>query len=234
LNRYWSTAVEADGRLRAAGISYCLIKSYGANLEFEDANLDLVVRAPLWQVRECFPEFVVTRRDRIKNRLYERNKLMLKDATGRWAMLHLHSNAGWHNICFVAASTILGQARDFVPADRAVRVTERDLEARLYVLHIIFEQFQKNPWDAAFLRPGDFDAFASEFDLPGQAMAAVRDASAGVLPWSVLRPIWRCYYRRSAHSVTVWNRFLHWGFVCLQTYRRRRAQRGAAQSGDGR
>jgi len=221
LNRYWSTAVEAGSRLRAAGIAYCLIKSYGANLQFADANLDLVVAQPLWRVRSLFPEWVVTSRDRIKNRLYERNKLMLKDPAGRQAMLHLHSNAGWHNICFVPASTILEQSRDFVPVDQPVRVTERDLEARLYVLHILFEQFQKNPWDAAFLRAADFDAFAAEFALPGQAMAAVRDAPVGALPWEVLQPIWRAYYRRSPHPVTVWNRFLHWGFTCLQSYRRR-------------
>lgn len=227
MKRFWGTALEVDRRLRDAEIAYCIIKSYGGNLEYNDGNVDVVVAQPLWEVyRRAFAEdFTVCRRDRIKNRLYERTKLMLTPQCDELAKLHLHSNAGWHDICFASAGRILANAVDLPIQGRAVRILDRHEEAQLFVMHIIFEQFKTNQWDVRFLTPADYTAFAEQFGLPEDQMAKVVSAE-GAIPIRHLRPIWRGYYRarRSDACITLRNRLLHFGFVIVQLYRRYRSR----------
>ena len=223
MTRFWRTAMEVDRRLGAVGIPYCIIKSYGGNLEYNDGNVDVVLTTPLWEVfdRAFSKDFCVSRRDRIKNRYYEQNKLMLKPSSDEFAMLHLHSNAGWHNICFVTAENIHADSVEFPLEGGSTQIVGRDTEARLFVLHIIFEQFKKNEWDGRFLTLADYEVFAKEYDIPHEQMEKIAEAT-GNIAMRDLRPIWRRYYRarRQDGEISLWNRFLHFGFVRVQLYRR--------------
>ena len=226
MNRFWATAVEIGRRLDGAQIPYCVIKSYGGNPTYNDSNVDIVVGQPLLEVHKNIfsTDFVVTHRDMIKHRIYERNKLMCNHVGGdntSYAKLHLHRDVGWHNICFVPAPEIFRGTVDHMIEGGMVHIAERHLEARLFVLHIIFEQFRKNSWDTKLLKPKDFDDFAHEYALAERVIGPVRDALEGPLSLRALRPIWRRYYeqRASETPITTWNRFLHWGFTVLKCYR---------------
>lgn len=227
MTRFWQTACEVDRRLREAGVEYCITKCYGENLHYDHGNIDVVVDVPLWALyRRVFADaFFVRGYDATKHLLYERNKLMLTPREGPWHKIHLHSNVGWHNVCFIGAGELFAHARDFEVGGRKVRIAERDMEARILVLHVIFEQFKKKPEDAAFLRGEDFDRLAEEFQLPAKEMAIIREAPVGPLEYAILRPVWRRFYRVAGLQVTVWNRFLHWGLVCVDRWRRWKRKR---------
>lgn len=215
--------MEVDRRLGAVGIPYCIIKSYGGNPDYNDGNVDVVLTTPLWDVfdRAFSKDFSVSRRDRIKNRCYERNKLMLKPPSDEFAMLNLHSNAGWHNICFMTAEKIHADSVEFPLAGGSTRIVGRDTEARLFVLHIILEKFKKNEWDDQFLTRTDYEAFAKAYGVPHAQIERIAGAT-GNIAMRDLRPIWRRYYRarRQDGEISLWNRFLHFGFVRVQLYRR--------------
>ena len=52
MNRYWATALEVDRRMHAAGFPYCVIKTYGANPDYNDSNIDVVTDVPMRRVAE--------------------------------------------------------------------------------------------------------------------------------------------------------------------------------------
>lgn len=221
MNRFWRTALYADVKLRTAGIPYCVIKSYGGNPKYADGNLDIVVGRGLGRIyqRAFAADYLVTSYDRMKSVLYERNKLMIKPRDSDRIPLHLHSFAGWHNICFMPAERILGNAIDLPLDGRSVRIAERSDEARIFVCHIIFEQYRVKDWDLRFLANSDFDDFAREHEIAD--IAPVRDAKAGPIALRHLRPIWRQYYRmrRGRDRISVWNRLLHWGYLVRRQLR---------------
>ena len=223
MTMFWRTAVQIGSRLDRAGIAHCVIKSYGGDPKYNDGNVDMLVDRPLLEVFHAVLEkdFHVTSRDRIKNVLYERNKLMASANTADLAKIHLHRNVGWHNICFLTADQVLGHCARRTFSDGAVRVADRATEARMFVLHIIFEQFRKNEWDERFLCDRDYDDFAEQFSIPSQQIAKVRDARVGPLTFADLRPIWNRYYQQRKHEtrIDVWHRFLHWGLTCVARYR---------------
>jgi len=229
MNTFWRTALEVGSRCDRAGIAYCVIKTYGGDPQYNDGNVDLLVDRSLWDVYDAVlaDDFRVSRRDRIKNRLYERNKLMGVAEQGDLAQIHLHRSVGWHNICFMSAQDVLARSTDVTFADGAVRVADKATESRMFVLHIIFEQFAKNEWDLRFLCGRDFDDFADQFGVPPGVIAKVRDAGYGHLAFADLRPIWNRYYRnrRRETNISLWNRFLHWGLTRVQQHRRRKAAR---------
>ena len=223
MNRFWRTASALHRRLGAVDIEYCVIKSYGGNLQYNHGNIDVVVKAPLWEAyrRALSRDYNVSRRDVIKNCVYERNKLMLESKTDEFAKIHLHSNVGWHNLCFVAVERILANTVEMPLDGGSVRVLARDEEARVLVLHIIFERFMKNRWDSQFLKLKDYTTLAEEFGVPENEIVKAIGVD-GLMPLRYLWPIWRRYYSigRSNRRPTVWNLGLHFGFVLIQLYRR--------------
>jgi hypothetical protein len=76
--------------------------------DYDSGNVDILVQAPLLDVyTQLFArDFIATPRSRFGHRLHERNKLMLASHSGALAKLHLHSNVGWHNICFISADEL--------------------------------------------------------------------------------------------------------------------------------
>ena len=229
MNPFWRTALEAGTRFDRADMTWCVIKSYGGDTNYNDGNVDMLVDRPLREAHSAVlaRDFRLSTRDRIKHRLYERNKLMCCPDRTDLAKIHLHRNVGWHNVCFLSAEEVFARSTNRQFAEGAVRIADRDTEAQMFVLHIVFEQFRKNEWDMRFLSGRDFNAFADQYGIPPSVIAPVRDAGPGPLAYSVLRPIWNCYYQRRRHEtgISPWNRFLHWGFTCVQKYRKLKADR---------
>ena len=221
MNTFWQTAVEIDQRLNAKNLPYCIIKSYGGDPEYLDGNIDVVTTEPLRSVyRSAFADaFEISTRDRTKNVLYERNKLMLSPKTDRFCKIHLHSNVGWHNLCFIDGQKVIENAREVPAGDSTVRVLSRDMGARAFVLHVIFEQFKKNPWDLNFLTWEDYLSFAADYEIDIPQLKIVHEAQ-GPIEISDLRPIWKQYYRARRGEVSLWSRFLHELLVFVQSRRR--------------
>jgi hypothetical protein len=205
-----------------------VVKSYSGAVDHDSGNIDLLVRGSLLEVYErVFADgFTVTLRDRIKHRLYERNKLMLSPVDDSLVQLHLHSNVGWHDVCFISAEEVYTASIEIEMSGGAIRIPQRDVEARAFLLHVIFEKFKKNEQDQQLLNAKDFASFAEEFDLPEHVIAPVRDAGVGPLSLDELRPIWSAYYRARGREtpITQWNRFLHWGYTVKWRYDRLRAK----------
>lgn len=223
MNTFWQTAVEVDRRLCAKQFPYCIIKSYGGDPEYLDGNIDVVVTAPLktvYQAAFC-EDFEISSRDKVKNWLYERNKLMLSPSNKQFCKIHLHSNVGWHNFCFIEGKNIIENSKEIRLEDEPVRVLDRDWEARVFLLHIIFEQFKKSPRDTRFLHWDDCLSFASEFEIDLSALKNVFEAK-GNIEIENLRPIWTQYYRARKGDVGLWHRFLHELLVRIQSNRRRK------------
>ena len=223
MNLFWKTAMYVDAKMRGLNMPYCLIKTYHGNLEFEDGNLDVISPRPLLQTfQQAFAEdYIATTRDRIKHQAYERNKLMLTHVQGELKSLHLHSSAGWHDICFMEPEDILANAKDVVVGNCNVRIASRDDEARIFVYHIIFEQFNINKWDAQFVTAADYQSFADEYKIPQEQIKRIASRPIGPIELDLLRPIWRQYYdlRKRQTKLTVWNRFLHFGYLVRRKLR---------------
>jgi hypothetical protein len=211
------TAAYVDERLRALGIPYCIIKSYGGAEEYSDGNLDVLVDHRLMDVHEkAFSgDFAVSPRNRVKHAIYEQNKLMVVSVERPLTPLHLHRSVGWHNVCCIPAHQVIENAEEKLFDGRPVRIASRDDEARIFVLHIILEQFRVKPWDLRLLIAEDFDSFARDYGIDDHEIAVIRDVPAGDVSTADLRPIWRKYYKRHAEqsNVSLWNRFLHWALL---------------------
>ena len=83
MNRYWNTALDVDQRMREAGFPYCVIKTYGANPDYNDSNIDVVTNVDMRKVaEEAFGDHAITTKDEIKTRFYETNKLMASHLPG--------------------------------------------------------------------------------------------------------------------------------------------------------
>ena len=108
ISNYWQAAHEVNRRHAEHGVDYCVIKSYSGVEDYDDGNIDVVVSVPMQRLYEDVysDAFRVTTKDRLKAVLYERNKLMLTPRKGEMAKIHLHTNAGWHNHCFVGDNSI--------------------------------------------------------------------------------------------------------------------------------
>lgn len=222
MNTFWRTGAEVHDRLSAQGFPYCIVKSYGGDPEYSDSNIDVLTTAPLLSIQRKFFEddFLVTPRDRAKNLLYERNKLMLTPKSDVYCKIHLHSSIGWHNLSFIDGEQVLENAQEVFFEEKAVCVLARSLEARAFVLHIIFEQFKKNAWDNKFLTWSDYECFASEYQLDSSLLKSVHE-SQGLLELEVLKPIWSQYYRVRGREVSRWNLFLHRLLVFVDSRRRK-------------
>ncbi|MBJ20217.1 MAG: hypothetical protein GY910_25020 [bacterium] len=214
MSQFWETAARVDERMRDLGIPYCIIKTYGGHEEYRDGNLDVLVDHTLLAVaEEVFDrDFHVTSRDRFKHAVYEQNKLMLNSNELPYTPLHLHRSVGWHNLCCIPAHEVIENAEEKLFDGRPVQIASRDDEARIFVLHIVLEQFRVKPWDLRLLERSDFDSFAADYGIDDDEIAVVRDATEGAVSTADLRPIWRKYYKKHSvdSKVSVWNRFLHW------------------------
>ena len=225
LNRYWETVLDMDRRMRDAGVGYCVIKSCIGNLDYFDSNIDVVCDVPMEEVhRRVYPERVVTRKDGIKARYYERNKLMLTDPEHYASDIHLHTNAGWHDLEFVSGEEILANRMDLELEGRRVQIVKPDVERKILALHVMFENFFKRRWDPYYVGPDDYDAFATEYGVPPSEIAPIKAAERKI-PIRALLPIWRRYYRQRGADVTLRNRFLHLLSVGVYFYRRARSAR---------
>lgn len=229
MNRYWKTALDLDRRMRDAGIPYCVIKTYGAHPEFNDSNIDVVCPGSLREVyRRAYPDYTLSTRDSIKGRFYEHNKLMVKHPTRETSDIHLHSNAGWHDIEFVSGEEILANRKEHPLEGGSAWILEPELDARILTLQIMFENFKKKRWDAMVLGDADLDDFAATYGVSAEEMAPVRAIEAEQpMSFSDLLPIWRKYYARRKHEtrITLWNRFLHGLLFIMQSWRMRQAGR---------
>jgi hypothetical protein len=221
LTPYWRTAHEVDRRQSAGKIPYCIIKSYCGRADFDDGNIDVVVNVPLKKVySDLYADaFSITLKDKVKSLLYERNKLMLSPRDTQLAKIHLHSNAGWHNICFVPADEIFAAAEVSTVDGHQVTHLSRSLEARIGLFHFVFEKFAKSPDDANFLVRSDYVEFVKELGLPSESADQLIKVS-GDIPISFLSKFWRAYYRHK-EDVSLWNVILHALLVALQVKRRR-------------
>ncbi|MCP5058708.1 MAG: hypothetical protein GY937_18560 [bacterium] len=225
MSRYWNTAVEVDRRLAKAGIDYCIIKTFGAEPDYVDSNMDVVCTVPLREVyQRAFSDHRITLKDEIKTRFYERNKLMAKPVGDETVDIHLHSNAGWHNIEFVSGSQILAHRTDHSVSGHVVQILERGLDARVLLLQVIFENFRKTRWDNGYLTEEDYRSFGQEYGVSEEEWKPIRAAEKHVALGD-LWPVWRHYYRkrRNETSISGWNYFLHSLLYSLDRYRRLRA-----------
>ncbi len=223
MNRYWKTALDLDRRMREADIPYCVMKTYGAHDDFNDSNIDVVCLVPLQEVyRRAYPDYTLSVRDRIKAVLYERNKLMVKHPSRETSDIHLHSNAGWHNIEFVSGEEILANKTELPLEGGSVQILASPLDKKILTLQVMFENFKKKKWDKLVLDDGDFAAFAGEYGVTPEEIAPVQESPIDTpLRGPYLRSIWRKYYAKRSRetSITAWNRFLHELLFRLQLYR---------------
>jgi len=224
MNLYWRTTVETHSRLSAAGIPYCIVKCYGGDLNYNDGNVDLVVLGSLWKVfRGIFTEdYTISLRDLVKHLFYERNKLMLTPVHSSSTRLHLHSSVGWSDIPYISSEHILNNAVIRSVAGYDISILRRDEDARVLILHVIFEQFKNNRWDKQFLRESDYVSFGNEFHIRRDDLKQIA-GSEGIIPLRCLSRIWsRCWKRMiPGVRVTMWNRFLHYSLLIVQLSRYR-------------
>jgi hypothetical protein len=219
--------LDVDRRMKAAGFPYCVIKTYGANPEYNDSNIDVVTDVPMRRVvAEAFADHDVTFKDEIKTRFYETNKLMAKLDPPVRSDIHLHTNAGWHGIEFVSCEEIFSKAITHPLEGGSVQILERELDAKLFILQVIFENHKKRKWDNAFLTHEDWGKFADEFGFSEAEIGPIRDAKL-YLDLDQLRPVWRGYYqqRKVETSITPWNHFLHWLLWTINERRRKKEER---------
>ncbi len=229
MNRYWKTALDLDRRMGEADIPYCVIKTFRANPDYNDSNIDVVCPLPLAEVHQrVYPDYTLSLRDWTKAVFYERNKRMVKHPTGETSDIHLHTNAGWHDVEFVSGKEILAGRQRHELSGGAVWILEPELDARILTLQILFENFRKKRWDLTILGDPDLTDFAATYGVTEGEIQPVREAAQDEpLPRSVLAPIWRKYYarRRLETHITPWNRFLHELLFALQAWRMERARR---------
>jgi hypothetical protein len=215
MNQFWETCVYIDEVLSKKQISYCIIKSYGGAEEYNDGNVDLLVDHNLLNLhRIAFSDdFDVTLYNRTKYVFYEQNKLMLVSKEKPLTPLHLHSSVGWNNLCCIPAADVIRNAREVHFDGRPVMIASRDDEARIFVLHIVLEQFQVKKWDLTLLTKDDFDQFAAEYGINDDEISIIRDVPPSLVSTRELRPIWKKYHarHRKVSYVTPWNRFLLFG-----------------------
>lgn len=222
MNRYWNTALDLDRRMREAGIEYAVIKSYGAHQEFNDSNIDVVCLVPLDEVyRRVYPDYTLSTKDSIKANFYEHNKLMVKHPQKETSDIHLHTNAGWHDIEFVSGEEIFANRIDYALEGGRVKLITPTLDKKILTLQVMFENFMKKKWDVMYLDDNDYTMFADEYGVTPEEIAPVKQAEK-YIELSDLRPIWRKYYRKrkTQTRVTLWNRFLHLLFVVIHVYRK--------------
>lgn len=217
MNQFWTTAAYVDDRLRALGIPYCIIKSYGGAEDYSDGNIDVLVDHDLLDThaRAFAQDFDASPRNRFKHAVYEQNKLMVVSRELPYTPLHLHRSVGWHNLCCLPADRLIQNADEKHFDGHPVMIASRTDEGRIFVLHILLEQFQVKVWDRKLLTDDDFNAFASDYGIEDHEIAIIRDAPVGPVSTSSLRPLWLKYYKRHAKEakVSLWNRFLHWGLL---------------------
>ena len=217
MNQFWETCVYIDEVLKNHEIPYCIIKSYNGVEDYNDGNVDVLVDHNLLDLHRIAlsDDFKVTLYNRTKYRLYERNKLMLMSKEKPLTPLHLHSSVGWNNLCCIPAHDVIQNAREVSFDGQPVMLASRDDEARIFVLHIILEQFKVKERDLILLTKDDFNQFAADYGLDDQEISIIRDAPAGPVSTSDLRPIWKKYYsqHKTVSHVTPWNHFLHFGIL---------------------
>lgn len=224
MNKFWKTAFEIDHRLiNRAKKPYAIIKSYSGNLQYFDSNIDVIVDGSLYDLfREYFSDnWLVTKRDAMKNKLYERNKLMLSCRDAKWIKIHLHKNAGWHDFAFVEREDILEDIERVIIKDNyKVNLSSRRIEGIILVLHMIFEKFCKSEWDNTFLSSEDYIEAADYCGLKYNDINWIENRGVGNFPLEELQPIWIKYYQN--WNIKPWSRvrLLHHLLSGLTRYRR--------------
>ena len=226
MNKYWSVAIDVDRLQRKAGIPYCIIKSYNGCSNYNDGNLDVVVPGPLFEVYERVykANYVVTEKDRLKSKIYETNKLMLTPNKPGLALIHLHSNAGWHNLEFFSIDRILNGAEVKQVEEYDLTLLNRREEGVLCIFHALFEKFECSEDDEKFLNDEDWKAFTSETGIrKGNATNALY--GVGVGRWMAFASVWTKYYR-AREGMLLWGKSLHLAYVMLRILRAVRSRTG--------
>jgi len=212
---FWHTVSFSQELLTRNAIESSVIKTYCSRPSYDNGNVDLVVTKNLEELFESVfaEDFFIKTRDMRKYRYYEKNKLMLTPKNPRLRLLHLHSNAGWHNISFIDGEHIIQNSAHRKIGDLSVISAADSLDKEIHLLHMIFENFKKKELEEQVLSGPDYRSFCSFYNINLEAVLPIMNASVGKFRFKDMLPIWLGYYkvRKQQTPIGSWNYFLHAG-----------------------
>ena len=207
INRYWKTATYVDEICSKKRIKYSIIKSYH-DISFVDGNIDVVVEGDLMDFykKYLYKDFSITKKDLIKFKFYERNKLMCVNSGSDFIPIHLHSNAGWHDLEFFSGERILNNSSRIDLEEVSICLCSRPLEQDILFYHSLFEKHQFSVRDMEFL--GHETLQSKLLELTGDSLPHINVIADSRLPLNVLFIFWRKYYYGN-ENVRLKNLFFH-------------------------
>lgn len=214
INRYWKTARHVDEICSKKRIKYSIIKSYH-DLSFVDGNIDVVIEGDLMDFYKKFlyKDFSITKKDLIKFKFYERNKLMCVSSGSDFIPIHLHSNAGWHDLEFFSGERILKNSSRINLEELSICLCSRPLEEDILFYHSLFEKHQFSVRDVEFL--GQESLQSKMLEIAGNRLTYLNIVADARLPLSALFIVWRQYYFGN-ENVRLTNLFFHIMLVLKQ------------------
>ena len=163
--------------------------------------------------RYLYKFFSITKKDLIKFRFYERNKLMCVSPGSDFIPIHLHSNAGWHDLEFFSGQRILNNSSRINLEEVSISLCSRPLEEDILFYHSLFEKHQFSVRDVEFL--GQELLQSKMLDLAGDRLPNLNIIADSRLPLSALFTVWRQYYFGN-ENVRLKNLFFHIMLVLKQ------------------
>ena len=216
MNKYWTTAEYIDEVLRPSCKDYIIIKSYRSS-DFSDGNIDVVIDGGLFDIYENFfsSEFILKRRDIIKSKYYERNKLMCTPMSKDYISIHLHTNVGWHDLEFFSYKDVLVNSEKVQVGNSNISLCNVEFESKVLLYHALFEKFGFSDLDLSFIDEVVMDDFQSSYD----SMIKLRSRSLiyNNLKKGQLWVIWFDYYRRKK-GVKIKNLLFHLMLLIRQRF----------------
>ena len=216
INKYWQTAFYIDKKLSSQNVTYSIIKSY-RDISYSDGNLDLVVEGSLIKFYEnhLSDDFFLKKRDKIKARYYERNKLMCSSKSGKQISIHLHSNVGWHDCEFFSYDRIIEMSERVKFTDFEVVLTNKRFESEVLFLHCFFEKNNFSKLDIEFIGNLEMKRLTKNY-LGIDDIKWVNHKNA--IPFHKLFTAWTKYYSKS-RKVNLKNLFFHFMLLIRQIIR---------------
>ena len=194
MNKYWTTAKYVSEVFASESKAYIIIKSYLAS-DFSDGNIDVVVDGDLFEIYDKLfgEDYTLKKRDIIKSKYYEKNKLMCTPISKDLISIHLHTNVGWHDLEFFSYKDVLLNCENIHVENSQINLCNKEFESKVLLYHALFEKFSFSDRDLAFIDEGVMDDFQSSF----KTMIKLRSRPLiyNNLTFSQLCVIWGDYYR---------------------------------------
>ena len=218
INKYWKTAFYINTELSKQNVEYSIIKSY-RSLSFKDGNIDLVVSGDLTKFYEDYlsHDFSLKDRDKLKEKYYERNKLMCTSRSGEHISIHLHTNVGWHDHEFFSYDKIIAMSERKSFSGGQVILCKQEFEAEILFLHAFFEKHKFSRLDIEFIGQKHMQQFINYYLGVVDNIDWVKGEQS--IPLVKLFGVWRRYYSKS-NRVSIKNIFFHFMLLIRQMFQK--------------